>query len=508
MIVAGYELLGRVSASDRGGVWQARDTGLDRLVAIKEMTGRGAIAALRAEARVLAGLHDEHIVTVYDLVEQDGAGYLIEEWINGASLAALLATRPDLTAGQGLAVLRGALLGLATAHRQGVVHGDVSPANILLDITRTTKLVDFGLGGHAGTGSAGSSGTSGYTAPEVESGGMRTARSDVYSVGAVLRSLIGSSAVAPHFSGVLDRATDNDPDQRFPDAGAFLTALVDAADRVLGAGWWQHVGLAGLVTAVTTGTLRAADATPSGTAQGAPGVESVDAVARRPARRLTRNGRLWAATGVVTLVAATAIVITAARNDAPTGAAASTTPSGATTATDATTVARVSDQPTKSSPPGTTSSAAEPSPGTSATPTGFNGTYTGVETITALDGPWSDTIHVGDQFGPITVEASTRCTAGACSATLDFSGTLDVFTTTDQTTWTMHPTDSTLDCFTAGEYTATVPTQVTFILTTTASKQGRVTGVRGVLVSTPTERCPDFDELPVRTDTFDLSLTS
>ena len=106
------------------------------------------------------------------------------------------------------------------------------------------------------------------------------------------------------------------------------------------------------------------------------------------------------------------------------------------------------------------------------------------------------------------MEASTRCTAGACSATLDFSGTLDVFTTTDQTTWTMHPTDSTLDCFTAGAYTATVPTQVTFILTTTASKQGRVTGVRGVLVSTPTERCPDFDELPVRTDTFDLSLTS
>ena len=134
MMISGYELLGRVSASTPGAVWKARDLGLNREVAVKQLAvSAGGREALSAEAAVLAGLHDEHIVEVYDLVEQDGVAYLIEEWIDGVPLTAVLRSGRRLTAVQAVAVLRGALLGLASAHRHGIVHGDISPANIMLD---------------------------------------------------------------------------------------------------------------------------------------------------------------------------------------------------------------------------------------------------------------------------------------------------------------------------------------------------------------------------------------
>jgi serine/threonine-protein kinase len=98
-----------------------------------------------------------------------------------------------LSTAQALGVIRGALLGLAHVHARGLVHGDIAPANILLDTEGTSKLVDFGLSSSAGAASSGS-GTTAYASPEAQRGHPVTAPSDVYAAAAVLAYLLRGRA--------------------------------------------------------------------------------------------------------------------------------------------------------------------------------------------------------------------------------------------------------------------------------------------------------------------------
>ena len=190
---AGYQVLGRVAAGSTGVVWKALDPDLDRLVAIKELhpflaSRADARARLQDEARVLASLDEEHIVTVYDFVEEPDRAWIVEEWVEGASLDRVLAKHGPLSGPQACGVLRGALLGLAHAHDRGLVHRDVKPANILIDGVGVAKLVDFGLA--SPTGDSGGSGTPAYISPEAAAGLAVDTRSDVYSATAVLFHLL------------------------------------------------------------------------------------------------------------------------------------------------------------------------------------------------------------------------------------------------------------------------------------------------------------------------------
>ncbi|CAN5683154.1 hypothetical protein BH11ACT8_BH11ACT8_18420 [soil metagenome] len=269
--LGGYELVGRVSTGSSVTVWKARDHVLARDLAIKQvpLTSREMVDRMREEAATLAGLADDHIVEVYGFFEEDGTACLVERWIEGATLASVIATGARLTTPQSLGVVRGALLGLTHAHQRGVVHGDVSAGNILIDTEGISRLIDFGRGGH---------GTPAYRSPEAAEGGSLQPTADVYAAAAVLVHLLtGSPGTADRLGGIdaalrplPARAMSAQPDLRHPDAAALLADLAAIAERTYGAIWWTQVGVGSLVPpaiAILTGVGAGAGVAGGGAAQ-------------------------------------------------------------------------------------------------------------------------------------------------------------------------------------------------------------------------------------------------
>ncbi|MFF3326691.1 protein kinase [Streptomyces sp. NPDC002889] len=154
-------------------------------VAIKYLNGRlrtdaAFVQEFRAEARLLGDLDSPHVVGLYEYVEAPHGAAIVMELVDGIALRALLlregATGPEAA----LVVLKGSLLGLAAAHRAGVVHRDYKPENVLVAADGSSKLVDFGIA--AGRGSTpGVAGTPAYMAPEQWNGEPASPAADVYA---------------------------------------------------------------------------------------------------------------------------------------------------------------------------------------------------------------------------------------------------------------------------------------------------------------------------------------
>jgi eukaryotic-like serine/threonine-protein kinase len=162
-----------------GEVWKARDTRLDRIVAVKRLKGQHS-ARFEQEARAIAALNHPNICTLHDV----GPDYLVMEYIEGKPLAG---KRPQDEA-VGLAMQIASAL--EEAHGQGILHRDLKPENILVTAKGTAKLLDFGLAKLAADGDAtqtlGIAGTPLYMSPEQAEGKALDARSDVFSFGSVL----------------------------------------------------------------------------------------------------------------------------------------------------------------------------------------------------------------------------------------------------------------------------------------------------------------------------------
>ncbi|MGC4123239.1 MAG: SUMF1/EgtB/PvdO family nonheme iron enzyme [Myxococcales bacterium] len=142
----GYRLQRPIGAGAMGQVWLARDTALDRLVAIKFISSAQPDAEARrrflVEARAVARLQHPSVVTIHRVGEVDGCPYLVSEFVRGESLDRLACPIPWRRALEiGLEVARG----LALAHRQGVLHRDIKPANVIIADDGQVKLLDFGL---------------------------------------------------------------------------------------------------------------------------------------------------------------------------------------------------------------------------------------------------------------------------------------------------------------------------------------------------------------------------
>jgi tRNA A-37 threonylcarbamoyl transferase component Bud32 len=193
-----YEVKSLVGQGAMGTVYLARHEALDRTAAVKVMLALGddpvAVGRFRREGRAIALLRHPNIVTVYDFGEYDGTPYMVEEYIDGGSLAAHLQAG-KVQRSDALRLLRGMAAGLDYAHQRGVVHRDVKPANVLMAAEGTPVLADFGLAKvdqqATMTASGIATGTPAYMAPEqILDGGEIGPATDVYALATVAYEML------------------------------------------------------------------------------------------------------------------------------------------------------------------------------------------------------------------------------------------------------------------------------------------------------------------------------
>ncbi|MFD4555520.1 serine/threonine-protein kinase [Streptomyces sp. NPDC058469] len=213
-VIAGrYRLEKRLGRGGMGVVWRATDQLLGRQVAVKEIAQDDSLSEEEArqyrdrtlrEARAVAQLRHPHIIVVHDVVEQDERPYIVMELIDGGSLAERISTRGPVDAAEAARIGIALLGALRTAHAAGVLHRDVKPANVLLQTatdeadSERVVLTDFGIAQVAGattlTESGAFVGSPEYTAPERMSGARTGPASDLWSLGALLCTVLSGES--------------------------------------------------------------------------------------------------------------------------------------------------------------------------------------------------------------------------------------------------------------------------------------------------------------------------
>jgi len=216
-----YEILAPLGAGGMGEVYRARDSKLDRDVAVKVLPAQlandsAALARFEREAKAVAALSHPNILAVHDFGTSGGTSYAVMELLEGESLRQRLA-EGGLSPRKAADIAREIALGLAAAHDKGIVHRDLKPENLFLTKDGRVKILDFGLARqlalpatgdtHSPTAAPGTEpgtvlGTVGYMAPEQLRGQPADHRSDVFSFGAVLyemlsgrRAFLGETAI-------------------------------------------------------------------------------------------------------------------------------------------------------------------------------------------------------------------------------------------------------------------------------------------------------------------------
>src|SRR2546422_9079685 len=187
-----------------GEVFRARDTRLDRDVAIKILPEAFAadaerVARFQREARVLASLNHPHIAAIYGLEDAEGVKALVMELVEGEDLAQRLA-RGAIPLNKALPIAKQIAEALQAAHEQGIIHRDLKPANLMVTAQGVVKLLDFGLAKFKVAASDQTLtpttqadtllGTVGYMSPEQAEGQPMDARTDIFSFGAVLYEML------------------------------------------------------------------------------------------------------------------------------------------------------------------------------------------------------------------------------------------------------------------------------------------------------------------------------
>jgi len=376
--VGRYVVDGVLGSGSASTVYRGHHPDTGELVAVKifDATTREDARlreGIRHEVAALRALTDPSCVRIRDVIDDGHYLAVVTDYVDGATLQAVLAEHGHLRPDQACAVLAGALGGLAHLHALGLVHRDVKPANILVERSGRSRLVDFGLTRPAAVlaGTAEYAGSPAYMSPEQVRLGVIDARSDVYNCGAVLYEVL--TGVQPFGTGtpaevarrrldvqVPDPRTDApgldgavadlvmgamavEPADRPADAAVLLEELEETARHAFGATWRTGAALGAL----------------AGGAGGAvAGLHSTAAATATAPLRVTR----WAAPGTHTGIAAATGALTAAAVLVLGAATSGPDGSGAPAARTSATGARSPGAATASGQAAPTSAAVTPSP--------------------------------------------------------------------------------------------------------------------------------------------------
>jgi|HubBroStandDraft_6_1064221.scaffolds.fasta_scaffold33804_2 serine/threonine protein kinase/Flp pilus assembly protein TadD len=284
-----YEILAPIGAGGMGAVYRARDSRLNRNVAIKVSTAQFS-ERFEREAKSIAALNHPNICQIYDI----GPNYIVMECIDGSPIVTHDAFEQPLPPAEALRLAIQMASALEAAHAKGIIHRDLKPANILATKNGTVKLLDFGLAKQSIAGTSAEEtqslgttqpgtimGTPAYMSPEQAEGRPADARSDIFSFGSVLyemlaghRAFPGNSAAAvigaivhvspeplkspPAIASIVNKCLAKSPDQRFQSATDLRIALEAASTRASSKISKRTIGIALAAAALVAVAIAAA----------------------------------------------------------------------------------------------------------------------------------------------------------------------------------------------------------------------------------------------------------
>lgn len=229
-----YRIREFLGGGSSGRLVLARDELLDRDVALKEVLHERPEDGDRVleEARAASRVNHRNVVTVHDVLARPGSSVIVSEHVPGGSLRDRLEASGPLPLDETLRLVDGILSGLEAIHGEGIAHGDLKPANVLVTDQGTPRIVDFGTARVPGDRSTVrglegvTEGTPPYMAPERRRGGQPTVAGDLYAVGVILEECLGER-VPESVAGVVERSQRDDPGRRFASASQMRRALPD-----------------------------------------------------------------------------------------------------------------------------------------------------------------------------------------------------------------------------------------------------------------------------------------
>jgi hypothetical protein len=330
LLVNRFEVVSLLGKGGMGAVYQCRDRQLERTVAMKRLLPKWSgedwsVQRFLVEAKSVASINHQNVIQVYDIIDSASGKYIVMEYVDGETLATRLTRENKLNVRDTTRIMLQIGMALEMAHRRGVVHRDVKPANIMISAAGIPKLGDFGISQLQGSTDLTSTGTAMgtwvYASPEQLVDAKRVdRRSDIYSVGATMYEML-TGDIPRHISEdkipeilrpILKKCMMKQPAERFQSAAEFVKALTDSYTR-----YAENPQAGASVQAgarVNPGQAQVTEPVASHPTI-IPSVTSIDAGAAHGSRRRERS--MWRARGVAwscpgSLISGVALLVWAA----------------------------------------------------------------------------------------------------------------------------------------------------------------------------------------------------